>query len=77
AKIKVLAETLSQANKYFLDNDKSPRRKVGELDTRGSHFYLAYYCVNALADQTGNAELNSKIEPIYIEQKANKYKIVK
>lgn len=77
AKIKVLAETLSQANKDFLDNDKSPRRKVGELDTRGSHFYLAYYWVKALAEQTGNAELKAKFEPIYIELKANKDKIVK
>ncbi|MDE4976191.1 NADP-dependent isocitrate dehydrogenase, partial [Francisella tularensis subsp. holarctica] len=71
------AETLSQANKDFVDTDKSPRRKVGELDTRGSHVYLAYYWVKALAEQTGNAELKAKFEPIYIELQANKDKIVK
>ncbi|MDE4994667.1 NADP-dependent isocitrate dehydrogenase, partial [Francisella tularensis subsp. holarctica] len=68
---------LSQANKDFLDNDKSPRRKGGELDTRGSHFYLAYYWVKALAEQTVNAELKAKFEPIYIDLKANKDKFVK
>ncbi|MDE4970003.1 NADP-dependent isocitrate dehydrogenase, partial [Francisella tularensis] len=43
----------------------------------GSHFYLAYYWVMALAEQTGNAELKAKLEPIYIELKANKDTIVK
>lgn len=76
-KIKVLAEALSQANQDFLDNDKSPKRKVGELDTRGSHFYLAYYWVKALAEQTSNAEIKAKFEPIYVELKANEDKIVK
>ncbi|WP_150464018.1 NADP-dependent isocitrate dehydrogenase [Francisella sp. XLW-1] len=76
-KIKVLAEALSQANQDFLDNDKSPKRKVGELDTRGSHFYLAYYWVKALAEQTGNAEIKARFEPIYAELKTNEDKIVK
>ncbi|GAB4221823.1 MAG: NADP-dependent isocitrate dehydrogenase [Francisella sp.] len=77
SKIKVLAETLSQANQDFLDNDKSPRRKVGELDTRGSHFYLAYYWIKALAQQTGDVGIKAKFEPIYNELKANEDKIIK
>ena len=77
AKIRVLAEALSQANKDFLDNDKSPSRKVGELDTRGSHFYLAFYWVKVLAEQTDDAEIKNKFAPIYTELKANEDKIVK
>ncbi|QIV94870.1 NADP-dependent isocitrate dehydrogenase [Allofrancisella frigidaquae] len=77
SKIKVLAEGLDQANKDFLDNDKSPHRKVGELDTRGSHFYLAFYWVKALAQQNGDQELKTKFESIYKELKANEEKIVK
>ena len=52
AKAKVFAEALHKANTKFLDSDKSPSRKVGELDTRGSHFYLALYWAEALAAQT-------------------------
>ncbi|KEI35441.1 isocitrate dehydrogenase [NADP] [Francisella sp. W12-1067] len=77
SKIKVLAEGLDQANKDFLDNDKSPHRKVGELDTRGSHFYLAFYWIKALAKQNDDQELKAKFEPIYQELKANEEKIVK
>ncbi|ASG68540.1 isocitrate dehydrogenase (NADP(+)) [Francisella halioticida] len=77
AKIKILAESLAQANQDFLDNDKSPKRKVGELDTRGSHFYLAFYWVKALAEQTINVELKAKFEPIYTELAVNENKIVK
>jgi isocitrate dehydrogenase len=76
-KIKVLAETLGQANKDFLDNDKSPRRKVGELDTRGSHFYLTFYWVKALSEQVSDPEMKTKFEPIYIELKSNEERIVK
>ena len=47
-----MAEALDQANGKILENDKSPQRKVGELDNRGSHFYLAMYWARALADQT-------------------------
>ncbi|HEY9220133.1 MAG TPA: NADP-dependent isocitrate dehydrogenase [Lutibacter sp.] len=53
----VLAETLDEATDKFLDNNKSPLRKVGELDNRGSHFYLATYWAQALASQTKDAEL--------------------
>tara|TARA_R110002020_G_scaffold323714_1_gene539476 strand:- start:6898 stop:9117 length:2220 start_codon:yes stop_codon:yes gene_type:complete len=53
----VLAEALDLATEKFLDNDKSPSRKVGELDNRGSHFYLALYWAEALAAQNGDQEL--------------------
>ena len=59
-KIKVLAETLDRATSTFLTNDKSPSRKVGELDNRGSHFYLAKYWADELAKQSKNSELKSK-----------------
>ncbi|QLE78845.1 NADP-dependent isocitrate dehydrogenase [Francisella sp. Scap27] len=77
AKVKVLAECLEQANKDFLDNDKSPRRKIGELDTRGSHFYLAFYWIKALANQTSDQELKDKFSLIYSELAENEDKIVK
>ncbi|MDX5406833.1 MAG: NADP-dependent isocitrate dehydrogenase [Chromatiaceae bacterium] len=60
AKAKVLADALDAATAKFLDNDKSPRRKLGELDNRGSHFYLAMYWAEALAAQTADAELQAR-----------------
>ncbi len=60
----VLAEALDRANGRILDNDRSPQRKVGELDNRGSHFYLAMYWARALADQTRDRELSSIFAPI-------------
>ncbi len=60
----VLAETLDEATDMFLDNDKSPSRKVGELDNRGSHFYLALYWAQALAAQNKNAELKEHFKHI-------------
>ncbi|MEO3865332.1 NADP-dependent isocitrate dehydrogenase [Rheinheimera fenheensis] len=60
AKAKVLADALDSATAKFLDNDKSPRRKLGELDNRGSHFYLAMYWAEALAAQTADAELQAR-----------------
>ena len=57
AKLTVLAKTLDQATSRFLTNKKSPSRKVNELDTRGSHFYLAFYWAQALAEQTENVSL--------------------
>jgi isocitrate dehydrogenase len=57
AKLTVLAKTLDQATSRFLTNKKSPSRKVNELDTRGSHFYLALYWAQALAEQTENEPL--------------------
>jgi len=65
AKAKVLAETLDEANGKFLENDKSPARKVGAgIDNRGSHFYLALYWAQALAAQNGDAELKALFTPI-------------
>jgi len=58
-KATVLAAALHKANGEFLDNDKSPSRKVGELDNRGSHFYLALYWAQALAAQSDNSELQA------------------
>ncbi|MBD7922101.1 NADP-dependent isocitrate dehydrogenase [Xanthomonas bonasiae] len=64
ASIGVLARTLDQANGQFLDNDKSPSRKVGELDNRGSHFYLALYWAQALAAQEEDAALKARFAPL-------------
>jgi isocitrate dehydrogenase len=60
----VVAEALDRATGTILDHDRSPQRKVGELDNRGSHFYLAMYWARALADQTRDRELSSKFAPI-------------
>jgi isocitrate dehydrogenase len=59
-KAKILAETLDQATAKFLLNNKSPSRKVNELDNRGSHFYLTLYWAEALAEQTKDADLQSR-----------------
>jgi isocitrate dehydrogenase len=64
ARALVLADALDRANGRILDNDKSPQRKVGELDNRGSHFYLAMYWARALADQTKDAGLKATFLPI-------------
>ena len=58
-KAQVLADTLDKATGTFLDNNKSPSRRVGELDVRGSHFYLMLYWAQALAEQNDNSELKS------------------
>ena len=58
-KAQVLAETLDAATSKFLENKKSPSRKVGELDNRGSHFYLAMYWAEALASQNEDADLKA------------------
>ncbi|TWU35961.1 NADP-dependent isocitrate dehydrogenase [Novipirellula artificiosorum] len=63
-KIDVLAKALETATERFLQNDKSPSRKVGEIDTRGSHFYLAMYWARALADQTIDSELSNTFTPV-------------
>jgi isocitrate dehydrogenase len=70
ARAKVLAETLDEANGKFLENDKSPARKVGAgIDNRGSHFYLALYWAQALAAQNKDAELKKVFAP-YAEKLA-------
>jgi isocitrate dehydrogenase len=73
---KVLAETLDQATGKLLQEDKSPSRKVKELDTRGSHFYLAMYWAEALAAQDKELGLKTVFTPIARELKENEEKIV-
>jgi isocitrate dehydrogenase len=60
----VLATTLDTAIGRFLDNNKSPARKVGEIDNRGSHFYLGLYWAEALAAQTTDADLAAHFAPV-------------
>jgi isocitrate dehydrogenase len=76
ARAKVFAETLHKANTKFLDSDKSPSRKVGELDTRGSHFYLALYWAEALAAQTQDKELQARFAKVARQLAENEAKIV-
>jgi isocitrate dehydrogenase len=76
AKAKVFAEALHKANTKFLDSDKSPSRKVGELDTRGSHFYLALYWAEALATQSEDAELKARFATVARQLAENEAKIV-
>ncbi|MEH3023550.1 MAG: NADP-dependent isocitrate dehydrogenase [Pseudomonas oryzihabitans] len=76
AKAKVLAKTLDQANGKFLDSNKSPSRKAGELDNRGSHFYLALYWVQALAEQNDDAELKAQFAPVAQSLTADEAKVV-
>jgi isocitrate dehydrogenase len=66
-KAKVLAEALDDANDKFLKTNKSPSRKVGELDTRGSHFYIALYWAEALANQDEDDELKLKFSEAFAE----------
>ncbi len=74
-KAAVLAETLDLAIAKFLDNDKSPARKVGQIDNRGSHFYLALYWAEALAAQSKDAELQARFAPVAKQLGANEAKI--
>lgn len=71
----VLSETLDIACDKFLKNDKSPARKVGQIDNRGSHFYLAMYWAEALANQSKDAELKSKFSPVAAALFENESKI--
>jgi len=61
---KILADTLDQANAKFLESNKSPARKVGEIDNRGSHFYLALYWAQALAAQTADKKIAERFTKI-------------
>ena len=72
----VLAKTLDQATGQFLDNNKSPSRKVGNIDNRGSHFYLALYWAQALAAQTEDKELQAQFAPVAKALAENEAKIV-
>ena len=72
----VLADALDAATGKFLDNNKSPSRKCGELDNRGSHFYLAMYWAEALANQSEDAALAAKFAPLAKQLAENEQKIV-
>ena len=76
ARAGVIAAALNQANEAFLENDRSPSRKVGELDTRGSHFYLALYWAQALAEQDDDPELKARFAPIARALEENEERIV-
>ncbi len=74
-KAQVLADALDVAIAKFLDNHKSPARKVGQIDNRGSHFYLALYWAEALAAQTKDAELQAKFAKVAKAMQENEAKI--
>ena len=74
-KAQVLAETLDTAIGKILDNNRSPARKVGEIDNRGSHFYLALYWAQALAAQTKDKELAARFKPLAETLEKNEAKI--
>ena len=76
AKAQILADTLGIANAKFLAENKSPSRKVNELDNRGSHFYLALYWAEALATQDQDVELKTRFAPLVAALTANESKIV-
>jgi isocitrate dehydrogenase len=76
-KAKILAETLDKAVLKYLENGRMPSRKAGEIDNRGSSFYLSLYWAEALANQNDDAELKNRFAKIYKELSANEEKIVK
>ena len=76
AKAKVLGDALDAATSKYLMNNKGPTRRVGGIDNRGSHFYVAMYWARALADQTADAELAARFAPIADALEANESKIV-
>jgi isocitrate dehydrogenase len=75
AKAQILADALDVAIGKILDNNRSPARKVGELDNRGTHFYLALYWAQALAAQTKDKELQAKFKPLAETLEKNEAKI--
>ncbi len=76
-KAKILAKTLDEATGKLLDNNKGPSRRTGELDNRGSHFYLAMYWAQALTEQTEDAELQAQFSPLAKTLAENEQTIVK
>jgi isocitrate dehydrogenase len=74
-KAQLLADTLDQANTKFLENNKNPARKVGQIDNRGSHFYLAMYWAEALAAQTRDKDLAARFAKVAQQLKENEAKI--
>lgn len=77
SKAKVLADTLDRATGTFLINDKSPARKIGDIDNRGSHFFLSLYWAQELAAQDVDADLKAEFTPIAEAMTQNEAKIVK
>ena len=75
-KAQVLADTLDAATGTFLENDKSPGRKLGSIDNRGSHFYLALYWAQELAGQSADPELAAVFAPVAEALAADEEKIV-
>ncbi len=75
AQAKILATALDAATGRLLDNGKSPSRKVGQLDNRGSHFYLSLYWAEELTKQTGDAELAARFKPLF-EQLSEKEQVI-
>ncbi len=76
AKAALLAETLDVAIGKYLENSRYPSRKVGEIDNRGSSFYLSFYWVQALSEQNKDAELKARFSKMFLELKSNEEKIV-
>ena len=75
-KAAILSSTLDEATSKFLDNDKSPTRRLGGIDNRGSHFYLALYWAQELASQKSNEELSEIFKPLAEKLVSNETKIV-
>ncbi len=75
-KAQILADTLDDATEKLLESNKSPSRKAGELDNRGSHYYLALYWAEALANQNNDAELKSEFAPLANQLAANETAII-
>jgi isocitrate dehydrogenase len=76
AKVKLLARTLDEATGKLLENNKSPSPRTGELDNRGSQFYLAMYWAQALADQSEDMELQAHFAPLAKSLAENEKKII-
>ncbi len=74
-KAQLLADTLDQANAKFLDNNRNPARKVGQIDNRGSHFYLAMYWAEAIAGQTKDKDLQARFAKVAKQLEENEAKI--
>jgi isocitrate dehydrogenase len=74
-KAQLLADTLDQANAKFLENNRNPARKVGQIDNRGSHFYLAMYWAEALAGQTKDKDLAARFAKVAQQLQENETKI--
>ena len=76
-KAAILSKTLDDATSKFLDNDKSPTRRIGGIDNRGSHYYLAMYWAQELASQNDHAELKAQFTPLSEALTQNESKIIK